>query len=318
MSQPGHLNGLHHVTAITGDARRNLDFYTGVLGLRLVAKSVNQDDPRAYHLYYGDERGTPGAVISFFEYARAIPGRAGAGMVHRIAWRVASAAALDFWDERLAGAGICIDRRPERLLFSDPDGLGHELAADVGADAPLVASHPEIPAQLALQGLSGVRAYASQPELTGRVLADVLAGARRGPRRWELRGSLRGGWIAFDQAPSEPAVRGAGTVHHVAFGTDAVAHPHWEARLRARGMSTSGVIDRHFFRSIYFREPGGLLIAIADDRPGFAPDQPRLTLPHWLEDRRPEIELRLTPLPNPRAEWPALQTIHPLSVKEES
>ena len=217
MSQPGHLNGLHHVIAITGDARRNLDVYTGVLGLRLVAKSVNQDDPRAYHLYYGDERGTPGAVISFFEYARAIPGRAGAGMVHRIAWLVASAAALNFWAERLAGAGICIDRRPERLLFADPDGLGHELVADVGADAPLVASHPEIPAQLALQGLSGIRAYASQPELTGRVLADVLGGARRGPARWELRGSRRGGWIAFEKAPSEPAVRGAGTVHHVAF-----------------------------------------------------------------------------------------------------
>ena len=317
MSQAGHLNGLHHVTAITGDARRNLDFYTGVLGLRLVAKSVNQDDPSVYHLYYGDEDGTPGSVVTFFEYARSIPGCAGAGMVHRLVWRLASPEAIDFWAQRLVAAGITVDRRSDALLFADPDGLAHELAVGVSSDARPVASHPEIPAQLALQGLSGVRAYATQPDLTGRVLGELLGAEHRGASEWELRGVSRSGRIGFDTAPEAPGVRGAGTVHHVAFAADSAAHPDWDARLRVLGMTTSGVIDRFFFRSIYFREPGGLLIEIADDAPGFGVAGPlgdRLALPPWLDGRREEIEHRLIPLPNPRAGWPAHLSVQPSSV----
>src|SRR3954469_4712164 len=139
------LEGIHHITAITGDAQRNLDFYTRVLGLRLAAKTVNQDDPRLSHLYYASEGGQAGSDLTFFEYPFAKPGRAGAGMVHRIVSRVASAEALDFWAERLAGEGVATDRDGDRLRFADPEGLGHELVVDRSPDTPLAAEHPEIP-----------------------------------------------------------------------------------------------------------------------------------------------------------------------------
>ncbi len=144
------LEGIHHISAITGDAARNVDFYARVLGLRLVAKTVNQDDPRVYHLFYADENGRPGAEMTFFEYPHAKPGRAGAGMVHTVQWRVASDAALDFWADRLAIDGPA---------FTDPEGLRHELVVSTSPDAPLAAEHPEIPAEYALQGFEGVRAY---------------------------------------------------------------------------------------------------------------------------------------------------------------
>src|SRR5438067_5173955 len=141
------LEGLHHITAITGDAPGNVDFYTRVLGLRLVAKTVNQDDPRVYHLFYADEQGSPGSEMTFFEYPGARGGRAGAGMVHRIVSRVGSANALDFWAERLAGEGIASERDGDRLRFSDPEGLGHELAVASDPERTLAAVHPEIPAE---------------------------------------------------------------------------------------------------------------------------------------------------------------------------
>src|SRR3982750_4131429 len=140
------LEGLHHITAITGDAPRNVDFYTRVLGRRLVAKTVNQDDPSVYHLFYADEQGRPGAEMTFFEYPHAIPGRAGAGMIHRIVWRVADAAALDFWAEPLALLETPVTRGDDgSVRFSDPEGLDHELVVNATPDAPLVADHPEIP-----------------------------------------------------------------------------------------------------------------------------------------------------------------------------
>src|SRR6476661_3024605 len=159
------LEGIHHITAITGDAPRNVDFHTRVLGLRMVKKTVNQDDPTVYHLFYADENGSPGADLTFFEYPGAQPGRAGRGMVHRIVWRVASEDALSFWAERLADEGVAVDRpRPARLRFSDPEGLSHELAVDSSGDEPLVADHPQISAEFALQGFDGVRAYSDDPE----------------------------------------------------------------------------------------------------------------------------------------------------------
>src|SRR5690348_8865105 len=146
------LDGIHHITAITADAPGNVDFYARVLGLRLVKKSVNQDDPTVYHLFYGDERGDPGADITFFEYPGARRGTAGAGMVHRIAWRVGSEDALGFWEERLAAEGVATEREAVSLAFSDPEGLGHELLVVETADEPLIADHPEVPRELALQG----------------------------------------------------------------------------------------------------------------------------------------------------------------------
>src|SRR3712207_1755227 len=154
------LEGTPHVTATTGDARRNVDFYARVLGLRLVKKSVNQDDPTVYHLFYADEQGSAGSDLTFFEYPGAQPGRAGRGMVHQIAWRVASEDALSFWAERLAGERVTVDRpRAGALAFSDPEGLRQELVVDATGDAPLIADHPEISADHALRGFDGVRAY---------------------------------------------------------------------------------------------------------------------------------------------------------------
>src|SRR5438105_9556603 len=158
------LNGVHHVTAITGDAPANVDFYARVLGLRLVKKTVNQDDPTVYHLFYADEQGSPGADITFFEYPGARRGRPGAGMVHRVVWRVASEDALEFWEDRLAREGIAPTREPGRLTFSDTEGLGLELAVVDTPDEPLAAEHPEIPRELALQGFLGVRPFSADPE----------------------------------------------------------------------------------------------------------------------------------------------------------
>src|SRR6187200_112619 len=182
------LQGIHHISAITGDAQRNVDFYTRVLGLRLVAKSVNQDDPSVYHLFYGDEVAHPSADMKFFEYQHAKPGRAGAGMVHRIVWRVGSPDALDFWAGRLAGEGVATERDAERLRFADPEGLVHELAVSASADEPLSAQHPEVPAAAALQGFEGVRAYSADPAASARVLEGVLGATPAGESSWELRG----------------------------------------------------------------------------------------------------------------------------------
>jgi glyoxalase family protein len=302
------LDGVHHVTAITGDAPRNVDFYTRVLGLRLTAKTVNQDDPSVYHLFYGDELARPGADITFFEYPGAIPGRPGAGMVHRIVWRVGSREALGFWEERLAAAGVPFEREGDAVRFADPEGLGHELVLDASGDEPLIADHPEIPAPLALQGFEGVRAYSHRPELTAALLEELMGAERRPDGAWELRGDARGGWIALDAAPAERGRQSAGTVHHVAWGTTDAEQGGWLERLEGAGVPTSGIIDRHYFHSLYFREPGGVLFELATEEPGFTVDGPveelgrRIILPPWLESQRAAVEARLTPLPDPRAD----------------
>ena len=302
------LEGIHHVTAITGDAPRNVDFYTRVLGLRLVAKTVNQDDPSVYHLFYADERGRPGSELTFFEYPRAIPGRAGAGMVHRIVSRVGSEAALDFWADRLTDEGVASRRNGATLRFEDFEGLGHELAVATGGDEPLSAEHPDVPAEYALQGFHGVRAYSADPAQSGRLLEEVLGATAAGDGAWELRGERRGATISYDPPPAEPGTQSAGTVHHVAWGTTVDEHPRWHDRLAESGVPSTPVIDRHYFHSIYFREPSGVLFEIADDGPGFTVDGlsleelgAKIILPPKLEPRRAEIEARLTPLPDPRA-----------------
>ena len=181
------FEGIHHISAITGDARRNVDFYTRVLGLRLTAKTVNQDDPRVYHLFYGDEHARPGADLTFFEYPHAIPGRPGAGMVHRIVHRVASPAAIAFWAERLEDEGVPFDLLDGSLRFSDPEGLDHELVVDTTGDAPLLAVHPEISPEHAIRGFEGVRAYSHDPEASATLL-ETLMGAERDADRFVLRG----------------------------------------------------------------------------------------------------------------------------------
>jgi glyoxalase family protein len=302
------LEGIHHVTAITGDAPRNVDFYTRVLGLRLVAKSVNQDDPTVYHLFYADERGRAGSDLTFFEYPGAAPGRAGAGMIHRIVSRVGSADALDFWAERLAGNDVAAERDGDRLRFDDPEGLGHELVV-TDRDEPLSAEHPEIPTELALRGFDSVRAYSQDPSRSAGLLEQILGAEPRDGDEWELRGERRGATIAYDPPPPERGSQSAGTVHHVAWGTTVAEHPRWHERLGEAGVQSTPIIDRHYFHSIYFREPSGVLFEIADDGPGFTVDAPmvelgtKIILPPRFEPLRDQIEERLTPLPDPRAGW---------------
>ena len=301
------LEGIHHVTAITADGQRNVDFYAGVLGLRLVKKTVNQDNPSVYHLFYADERGDPGSDLTFFEYPGAAPGRAGDGLVHTIVWRLGSPEALDFWAERLAGAGSEAERRNGTLRFLDPEGLAHELVVADVPDEPLVAQYPEIPAELALQGFHGVRAYGSEPEASRRLLEQTLGFEAVGDG-WEARGQSRGGLYAYDDPPheAERALQGAGTVHHVAWAAQAEEHEAWRERVVAAGMRPTPVIDRFYFRSVYFREPSGVLFELATLGPGFTVDEPlehlgeKLSLPPFIEHLRPEIEPNLRPITNPR------------------
>jgi glyoxalase family protein len=303
------LEGIHHVTAITGDAPRNLDFYTRVLGLRLVKKTVNQDDPTVYHLFYGDEEGNPGNDLTFFEYPGAAAGRAGAGMVHRIVWRVAGDDALDFWAARLGAEGVPAERQDGRLRFADPEGLGHELSVSGVSDAALTAEHPEVPHAVALQGFDAIHAYASDPERSRSLLEDTLAFAPDGPGGWEVRGEHRGGLYRYDAPPAERGIQGAGTVHHVAWASPMAEHAAWQEAVARAGAHPTPVIDRFWFRSIYFREPSGVLFEIATIGPGFATDEApehlgeSLVLPPAFEAMRSRIEPLLTPLPDPRAGW---------------
>jgi glyoxalase family protein len=300
------FEGIHHITAITADAPGNVEFYAGLLGLRMVKKSVNQDDPTVYHLFYGDEAGSPGADLTFFEYPSAAPGQAGAGMVHRIVWRVASRDAIDFWRERLSAAGVAVERTADSLLFTDPEGLAHELVVSASKDEPLSAESPEIPGELALQGFEGVRAYSNAPEQSEALLAETLGFNRVQGELWEVRGERRGSFYAYDQAPPEiNRSQGAGTVHHVAFAANIDDLEAWRLRVATAGARPTPVIDRFYFRSVYFREPSGVLFEMATIGPGFAVDEDqrhlgeRLSLPPDFEPLRAQLENTLTPLPYP-------------------
>jgi glyoxalase family protein len=288
------LDGVHHITAITANAQQNVDFYAGTLGLRMVKKTVNQDQPSVYHLFYADEEG----------------GRAGQGMVHRIIWRVGSGEALSFWEQRLEAAGTSSERVDGGLRFRDPEGLEHELVVANADDQPLIAEHPEVPSEHALQGFEGARAYSADPERSRSLLEENLgfepldeANASGG---WEARGKRRGGTWAYDPAPAERAIQGAGTVHHIAWASETAEHEGWRERAIAGGAHPTPVIDRFWFESIYFREPSGVLFEIATMDPGFGVDEDpehlgeSLILPPFLEDRREEIERVLTPVENPR------------------
>jgi glyoxalase family protein len=299
------LEGIHHITAITADAQRNVDFYAGLLGLRLVKKTVNQDQPSVYHLFYADEGGDPGSDLTFFEFPGTPPGRAGAGMVHRIVWRVGSSEALDFWAERLRAGGHESQRDGDNLRFTDPEGLDHELVVSQVADQPLIAEHPDVPSELALQGFDAARAYSADPERSRPRLEDTL-GFNPQDGAWEARGDSRGGRWAYDEPPAESGLQGAGSVHHIAWASLMDDHEAWRERVAEAGLHPTPIIDRFYFRSIYFREPSGVLFEIATIGPGFAVDEPadelgqHLALPPFLEDMRDKIEPILTPIENPR------------------
>ncbi len=293
------LEGIHHVTAITGDAPANVDFYVDTLGLRLVKKTVNQDDPTVYHLFYADEKGSAGSDITFFEYPGAARGRAGAGMVHRVLWRVGSEDSLDFWAERLG-----VERNGDTLRFADPEGLEHELVIDTSGEEPLTAEHPEIPAEHRSARLRG-RARLCERSVAQRRVSErarLRAGLGR-PRRAPQR------HLRLRPAPEGAGVPGAGTVHHVAWGSTPEEHEAWRERAQEAGGRPTPVIERFYFKSIYFREPSGVLFEIATLGPGFTADEPleslgeRLSLPPAFESLREQIEPKLTPIRNPREAW---------------
>jgi glyoxalase family protein len=227
-------------------------------------------------------------------------------MIHRIAFRVASERALDFWAKRLAAAAVDSIREEASLRFEDPEGLGFELLVQPVADAPLVARHPEIPEHLALQGFAGVRAFSHRPERSHAFLGDTLGFAARGAGAYESRGESRGSFYVYDQAPEPRGLGGAGTVHHVAWSSTMEDHVAWRDRVIAGGGEPTPVIDRFYFRSIYFREPSGVLFEIATLGPGFTTDESKehlgekLSLPPAFEHLRAQVEPLLTPLPNPR------------------
>jgi glyoxalase family protein len=298
-----NLAGLHHVTMITGDAQENVRFYADLLGLRFVKKTVNFDAPEAYHLYFGDEQGTPGSILTWFEFPGAARGRAGIGMIHTLSLGVASEASLDFWQERLGETG---QRVPGSLRFEDYDGLGLELVVAALGNPPLRARHPDIPAEHAILGVEGARAYAEYADVEERMLTDVLGFTYQTQGEYLLDGSERRFRWAYDPAPESRSVQGAGTVHHIAWATPDDEQLRWQERIREAGGYVTGVRDRDYFRSIYFREPRGVLFEIATMSPGFTVDEDpdhlgeELRLPAQHEHLRSHLEATLRPVENPR------------------
>jgi glyoxalase family protein len=301
------LDGMHHITMITGDAQRNVEFYADVLGLRMVKQTVNFDAPEAYHLYFADEHGSPGSILTWFEFAGARPGRAGAGMVHTIQFGVASEQSLDFWADRLAGKGYGSERGERSLSFADYDGLRLELVVADDGNPPLRAEHPEVPAEHAILGVEGARAYIARDTDTDHdLLTGPLGFTELADGEYRLDGDTRHFHWGYD-ATTERGIQGAGTVHHIAWHSRDEDHASWQERVAQAGMHVTPVIDRDYFFSIYFRQPQGILFEIATSSPGFAVDEDpdhlgeELRLPKQHEHLRPLLERRLIPLTNPRA-----------------
>jgi glyoxalase family protein len=300
------LDGLHHVTAITADIDANLEFYGRLLGLRLLWQGVHADDPEMRHIAYGDERGSPGSVLTFFDMPGVTLGRPGAGMVHRLLLRVASAEALDFWERRIGRSGVPNDRLADRLVFSDPEGLRLELVTDDVEDEPLVAEAPDVDERVAIRGIHAVRAYSADPPRSAPVFGEVLGMQPEGDGRWLAWGERRHALVIYDVARGEPGIMGAGTVHHVAFTIRDGEQDAWRARLSAARLRPTPVLDRKMAKSVYFREPSGVLLEVATDQPSFVFEPPEhlgesLVLIGDLEHRRAELERRFPLLPNPRA-----------------
>jgi glyoxalase family protein len=300
------LEGVHHITCISADAQRNVDFYVSVLGLRLVKKTINFDVPDAYHLYYGDDVGTPGSILTFFEYPNRPPGRAGAGMIHRINWRIRNETALSFWSERLSSNGVGSQRDHAGLKFTDPEGLGLGFVIDDGLDPALaVVTSSDIPSESQLLGFEGVSAFSRDATATEELLVKTLGFTSEGGNAYLIEGE-RHNRYGIDPAPGT-GTEGAGTVHHIAWAcSDEKTQLEWREALIRAGLDVTEVIDRKYFRSIYFREPSGVLFEIATSGPGFSVDESveelgqTLSLPEWHEHRREDLERRLTPVIDPR------------------
>jgi len=307
------VDGLHHITAITAEIEANVDFYGRLLGLRLVWQGVSADDPEMRHVAYGDERGSPGSVITFFDMPGVARGRAGGGMVHRVLLRVADANALDFWERRLGDVGVETNRRRNQLLFADPDGLGLGLIGDDGGDEPLIAHAADVDGEVAIRGVHGVRAYSADPAQSAALLGDVLGMEPEGEGHWLAQGDRRHSLLLYDEPPGDPGQVGAGTVHHIAFTIRDGEEQRWRERVAAAALRPTAVMDRKTNKSVYFREPSRVLLELATDQPGFVFEPAdslgeSLMLVGDLENRRAELEQRFPLLANPRGamdDWSA-------------
>lgn len=306
------IPGIHHVTAIASDPQRNLDFYTGILGLRLVKLTVNFDDPGTYHFYFGDEIGRPGTILTFFPWPGARRGRWGNGQVAVTSFAIPEGA-IGFWRERLHHYGISVGKPRQRfdeeaLVFVDPDGLQLELVAHSPAQTWQPWEAGPVPSVHAIRGFHGVTIWERDYERTAELLTDTLGfrlvAAKENLYRFSAAGDGAGSLLDVLHRPDGDTGRGgAGTVHHVAWRTrDDAEQLAWQQEIADHGLRVTPVMDRQYFHSIYFREPGGVLFEIATDPPGFTLDESvaqlgqHLKLPPWLERRRGEVEQRLPQL----------------------
>lgn len=303
--------GLHHITAIASDPQRNVDFYTTVLGLRLVKQTVNFDSPETYHLYYGDDLGRPGTILTFFPFAGAPRGHRGTGQATAISFSVATGA-LDYWAERLARHGVTAGKPSTRLdeevlSFGDPDGLPLEIVARRDVDERAGWTAGPVPSEHAIKGFHGVTMWVRDDEPTARLLTELLGFRAVGREAGRVRYAAGGGagtWVDVVVLPDGgPGRQAAGTIHHIAWSTpDDAQQLAWRETLARHGLNVTPVRDRQYFHSIYFHEPGGVLFEIATNPPGFAIDEApeslgtRLMLPPWLETYRARIEETLPPL----------------------
>jgi len=310
--------GIHHVTAITADAQKNIAFYCGVLGLRFVKLTVNFDDPGSYHLYYGDELGRPGTILTFFAWPGGSPGRKGPPQVTATAL-AAPASAIDFWSERLGSSKVQLETKASRfgetvLSFADPDGMRLEIVATAGqaSNTGRGSAGGPIPQEHAIGGFFGVTLSEEGYENTARLLTDVMgfrADGREANRFRYRAGTDQMGQVVDLVCTSDApkGSMGAGAVHHVAFRTpDNAQQTAWRSEIVRLGYNASPVMDRKYFHSIYFREPGGVLFEIATDNPGFTIDETprdlgtRLMLPEQVEPYRARLEKMLPPIVLPR------------------
>jgi catechol 2,3-dioxygenase-like lactoylglutathione lyase family enzyme len=305
-TQMAQIPGIHHVTAICSDAQKNVDFYTGLLGLRLVKLTVNFDDPSSYHLYYGDASGSPGTIMTFFAWPGAHRGRIGAPQVTTTAFAI-PAGAMEYWSARLRQQGITETRASERfgeqaIAFVDPDGLQLELIATNNASADRIWTGGDVPAEHAIRGFHSVTLSEEGYEFTAKLLTETMgfsAGRSEQGRFRYIAGDAKAGAIVdlLCVPDSRHGAMGAGVVHHVAFRTaDDAQQLEWRRLLVSSEFNVSPVMDRNYFHSIYFREPGGVLFEIATDSPGFDVDEPKdqlghsLKLPAQYEPMRRELE----------------------------
>jgi glyoxalase family protein len=307
--------GAHHVTAIAGDPQQNVGFYAGVLGLRLVKKTVNFDDPSSYHLYYGDAGGNPGTIMTFFSWPGAPRGRSGAGQIGATSFAVPEDS-LGYWTERLVGHGVRFGSPTRRfdetvLAFEDPDGLAIEIVARSGLDGATSSwTGSTVPEEHAIRKISGVTLLEAAPDRTEELLSGFLGFEKVGEEDGRVRYATAGSESFADVLAVPDGTRGqtaVGTTHHVAWrAPDDETEESWREEAEARGLDVTPVLDRQYFHSIYFREPGGVLFEIATDPPGFAVDEDpdhlgeELKLPPWLERHRDRIEANLPPVRLPQ------------------